>query len=390
MLKLARRALRLAVLARLGRLLLPLEKLATRRAAARVPRQPRVLLLGWYGTETVGDRAILAECCRLLQDAYGPCRFQLASSRPAFSRRTLEQLELDFPVVSPALAEIGRADLVVVAGGPVMDDPEMLTWWLRLLAARWLGKPCVLLGVGAHPLKTMLALARSLAALSQRVALREEGALPGRVFVDPALYAPIPHRPERGDGFHLAVNLRPWPPAFYRGPHSAYRPTWERFLGEVLAALEDLCRRGVVQRLTLFPMHDVPPDDDRLLYQSCAALSARFVPEPLTPRATAELLAGADAFLGMRFHANVLAALAGTPGLGLDYDSSLGKITWFYGALGLPERALPLARVTRGALTGAIEAIARDWPEQHRRTVEGRDRLRQTRPQLVDWLAELA
>ncbi len=390
MLKLARRALRLAVLARLGRLLLPLEKLATRRAPARVPRQPRVLLLGWYGTETVGDRAILAECCRLLQDAYGECRFQLASSRPAFSRRTLTQLELDFPVVSPGLAAIRSADLVVVAGGPVMDDPEMLAWWLRLLAARWLGKPCVLLGVGTHPLRAMLPVARSLASLSSRVALREEGALAGRVFVDPAFYGAVPARPERREGFHLAVNLRPWPPAFYRGPHGAFRPTWERFLHEVLAALEELCRDGVVHRITLFPMHDVPPDDDRLLYPLCAGLPASFLQEPLSPRATAALLASADAFLGMRFHANLLAALAGTPGIGVDYDSSLGKITWFYKALGLSEQARPLARVTRADIIQGIRSIARDWTRAHRRTVEGRDRLRATRPELVSWLAELA
>ncbi|MEW6280453.1 MAG: polysaccharide pyruvyl transferase family protein [Candidatus Eremiobacterota bacterium] len=402
-LRFAARALKAAAWDAAGRLLQPLHHLVARRKTRPVPPEPRVLIFGWFGTETTGDRAILLECCRILQEALQRPHFRIASSVPARTRETAELLDLELEVVSPSatgwLDELRSADLVVVAGGPLMDDGEMLAWWVRLLAARWLEKPALLLGLGAHPLNltgTRRA-ARACIALAQRAALREEPpealrCAHLRVFTDPALYGEIPRRrraPDAG-GLRLAANLRPWPIAFFGGPWREYASTWTRFRREFLQAIADLLQAGVVGEVVFFPMHEVPPDDDRSLYPEIAAGlpedRVTFVTGLPTPREVTGLLAGCDAFVGMRFHANLLAALAGAPGVGVDYDSAGGKISRFYGSLGCADMAVPLAQVTRGELSSRLQDIRHNWSDWHTRVTSGRDRLRAGRAELVEWL----
>ncbi len=47
-----------------------------------------ICVLGWYGTETIGDRAILAGLIHFFNETFASYELQLGSLNPFFSRRT--------------------------------------------------------------------------------------------------------------------------------------------------------------------------------------------------------------------------------------------------------------------------------------------------------------
>ena len=49
----------------------------------------RILILGWYGTETIGDRAIFAGLMQLLSQSLGDINVTVGSLNPFFTERTL-------------------------------------------------------------------------------------------------------------------------------------------------------------------------------------------------------------------------------------------------------------------------------------------------------------
>ena len=49
----------------------------------------KATIIGWYGTETIGDRAILAGIIRLLSEVASDIVIELGSLSPILSERTL-------------------------------------------------------------------------------------------------------------------------------------------------------------------------------------------------------------------------------------------------------------------------------------------------------------
>jgi polysaccharide pyruvyl transferase WcaK-like protein len=55
----------------------------------------KITVIGWYGTETIGDRAILAGLLSLFDEVFGDFELKLGSIYPFFSERTLYE-DMDF------------------------------------------------------------------------------------------------------------------------------------------------------------------------------------------------------------------------------------------------------------------------------------------------------
>lgn len=100
----------------------------------------RVCVIGWYGTETIGDRAIFAGILMFLSEAFPSASISLGSLYPFFSQRTLSEdsglwaemcgetqdVELfDSSRVGDLKKAIEASDLLLLGGGPLMDLREM-------------------------------------------------------------------------------------------------------------------------------------------------------------------------------------------------------------------------------------------------------------------------
>lgn len=127
-----------------------------------------IVIIGWYGTETIGDRAILAGLINTFAKTYDEFIINLGSLYPDFSERTLiEDGEFYSQISNSQLKDIcifdsmsktvlrdaiKAADLVVVGGGPLMDIAEMHMLRYAFRFARKSKVRTALLGCGWGPL----------------------------------------------------------------------------------------------------------------------------------------------------------------------------------------------------------------------------------------------
>jgi len=127
-----------------------------------------ICVLGWYGTETLGDRAIFMGLLRSFQEAFNKCNIFLGSLFPFFTKRTLFEETPNFPEIFidskisifnsknkiDLIGTIKNSDLVVIGGGPLMDIPEMEIMKFALKKAKRFKKKTAILGCGFGPFNT--------------------------------------------------------------------------------------------------------------------------------------------------------------------------------------------------------------------------------------------
>ncbi|WP_282134432.1 polysaccharide pyruvyl transferase family protein [Seonamhaeicola maritimus] len=127
----------------------------------KVPRTSsliRVFIVGWYGTETVGDKAILAGIVDYYKTEFdGKVEFIIGSLYPFITKRTCYELSIYATVVSTKtfdlLAYAKSSDIVVMGGGPLMDLNELYIPLLGFKVAKAYRKKTVVFGCGIGPLK---------------------------------------------------------------------------------------------------------------------------------------------------------------------------------------------------------------------------------------------
>ncbi|NNC84633.1 MAG: polysaccharide pyruvyl transferase family protein, partial [Bacteroidia bacterium] len=127
----------------------------------------KITIIGWYGTETIGDRAILAGILQSLKNSYSDIEIKLGSLFPFFSERTLsEDAELyteftgmNIPIElfnSKKINELDDAlkdsDLLIMGGGPLMHIHPLFMVEYAFKKAKKLGKQTVVMGCGVGPL----------------------------------------------------------------------------------------------------------------------------------------------------------------------------------------------------------------------------------------------
>ncbi len=128
------------------------------RAPATPDRMSRVLVIGAYGGEHIGDAAILGGVLLRIHRRYGVTRAILMTQRPAHTRHLMPMLDLPVSIeveeyqpdrVRACLAQV---DGVVFGGGPLTDLPKQLVRHLDTVSrAVRAGKPFVIEGIGAGP-----------------------------------------------------------------------------------------------------------------------------------------------------------------------------------------------------------------------------------------------
>ena len=156
--------------------------------ASSTPIAPeRILLCGWYGTETLGDKATLGGILDVVRKRWPGVAVDLASLEPR-SRMTVRQMP-DLRIervltLGEAFATVAAAQYraVAIAGGPLMSSIPWCTHLLEIFAAaKQVGTKCLLAGCGIGPLYVEYrnAAIKHLLELADEVVLRDQGSAPG-------------------------------------------------------------------------------------------------------------------------------------------------------------------------------------------------------------------
>ena len=319
------------------------------------------LIIGWYGTETAGDKAILGEIIHRLH--HEGCRqITVASLNPYLTQWTLR--ELGYPDVavidtySPALLHAAaHAGATIMGGGPLMDIPDLGHILAAFARARRAGHQTRIAGCGIGPLHspTSIRAVQRILALSSTIALRDSASVqwaqqatgrddiinsgdwavgfvqrwqasrPGASPSPPSPPAPQPT---------LNCYLREWSTE-YKGHLSdaqftALKAEFEAQLGRWIQAL---CAEHRLRPRLLAMHHFTIGGDDRdfnrrLARHALAGLDPIVEMRPYSAQDILQSMTEGQLCLAMRFHSVLFAHTLGVPFYAIDYTQG-GKIHAF-------------------------------------------------------------
>lgn len=316
-----------------------------------------ITIIGWYGTETIGDRAILAGLLSVLSKALGEFEVRLGSLNPVFTYRTLLE-DIEFYRVcsgNPNLSisifnsqslldlrkAIGGAEWLIVGGGPLMDLIEMRMLAYAFYFAKKRKIKTAILGCGWGPLKTHEAsqIASTLVRQSSLTILRDDVSkaqcqfvvgisTPVYSIIDPAFVAckcfRKVYKTPKIDGEYIAVNFRD---LSVEKDHYAQGLFFPRMV-KILKQLQEVYECPIL----LVPMHtfSIGGDDRLILDRLCSSFQSSNIEVMWSPQNlfdTMSLFANAKVCVGMRFHSVVLQTVLNGKNYIVDYtDPEKGKI----------------------------------------------------------------
>ncbi|HWH08471.1 MAG TPA: polysaccharide pyruvyl transferase family protein [Candidatus Thermoplasmatota archaeon] len=326
----------------------------------------KVLLLGAYGQDNLGDEALLEAH---LQQLSGH-DVTVASSDPTDT--TARYGVPSVPTYGAAtLRMLRRVDHVVFGGGSVLKELPPPHARRRLLvgiagAAALRGSRVSLSAVGVERIRTRLGLrlARYAADRCGLVTVRDEGSR--RMLKDlgvrrePRVVADAAFLLEPGPARGLAT---PSGPLVILNPMRSGEVECPR--ERVVASFAALARHAQREhgaRVVAMPFKTSGMDEDASI---AADLGVPVLPR-IRPSDALAALAEADLFVGMRHHGVLLALHAGTPALAVPYAPKTQRLVE---ELGLARHAIPASGLTPDRLTRAFDR-AMDERRETMRAVE--------------------
>lgn len=343
-----------------------------RRPAAQGGNLPaRLLICGWYGTETLGDKAILGGVILAARQARPDLAVDVASLEPYFTRMTARQmpeLAIDrVPYLSEGRdgAKEGHYNSAAIGGGPLMSNIPWCTHLLEVLAdAKHAGAKTIVAGCGVGPLFTKHrnpAIARMME-LSDEVVLRDQDSAERvrkdlqvqretHVGLDPAsiwIAENLKNPPER-DPKQILLALRDWPIEEFvgSGEREKAEAVKARYESELVKMIRELLRIDPELRIIPFCMHKYAiGGDDRSFYRRIfpgfPEILAHLDNRHRAPADDLQTIARSRAILAMRFHSVVFSLSTKTPFLAVDYTLG-GKIAGLLRDTNASDRLIAIA-----------------------------------------------
>jgi polysaccharide pyruvyl transferase WcaK-like protein len=380
-----------------------------------VTRRRRVLAIGWFGENNLGDDAMLSGLLQLLDRSLGGADVTVATGNPAdttaaFGTRTIRRstpADSGFTNRELLWATL-RSDLVTLGGGDLIREQAdgvvpALNWLSRVRVPLRLRRSVALLGISVGDLfrppviervsdylrQIPLVAARDSASAARLIELGARRVLTiGDLALEaldaaPAVTRPTGTRPRIGVVFREILG---------RG-RDVPETSNERLQTELAAALDRLAS-SLEAQVELIPFRTrgakPRPDDDARAGEALArraSSGAAWVrhQRPASAQAFAELASGLDLVVAVRLHGAVLGAGAGRPVIGIAYDA---KTTGFLTDLGLADQALRLS-ATADEIEAAVRRTLAD-PTIADRTCDGVTAMRERTRQIEPALARLA
>jgi polysaccharide pyruvyl transferase WcaK-like protein/MoaA/NifB/PqqE/SkfB family radical SAM enzyme len=316
-----------------------------------------VLITGWYGTETAGDKAILSEVVSFIKSRSPDCRITITTLNRKVSEQTnreVEGLELAGLVPLSEAAKpslIDSCDAVVFGGGPLEEIPT-LDRMLRIFAeANRRRKARIIFGCGVGPLRTkrLRDIVGGLLRLTTAGFLRDReswefaqklgGSASLGCACDPAIgflsrLAPSQPDVDQVDAQPtLASLLRANTHEYVDDLSSAELSNANSDLARRMAEVLESASARLKAKVCLLPMHSLPVGGDDRIFNRSVAQAFRATDAPglnrdyLTLNQLLSQIRSADLAVAMRYHGHLFCLALGIPFLSIDYTGQNGKVS---------------------------------------------------------------
>lgn len=316
----------------------------------------KVCIVGWYGTETLGDRSILDGIITVLSCIDSNIEIFLSSLYPVLSERTIYE---DFSLfnshgsnVSISVFDaysskelhhnIKKSHVVMMGGGPLMDIDELFIIQHAFKFAKRNKKKTILMGCGFGPLnrKEYLKSTKIIVKNSDLIIMRSQScakkiielcgnSISSKVYssADPAMISVMDYfeknKYKNNKNGNWVINIR----------DLDYVYNTKYLTMKITSIVESLSKQ--VDLLELIPMHTFSVGgDDRYIQNRIARLLSydRIIvnQKPLTLKQMYDKVMTAKGCIGMRYHSIVFQMFLNGNNYILDYtDKKTGKIKSF-------------------------------------------------------------
>ena len=327
---------------------------AGRQSSVAAVTSPRILICGWYGTETLGDKAILGGVIDIARRRWPHIVIDLAALEPYVSQMTVRQMpDLGIDRVltlGEAFAAVSAAEYCAIAigGGPLMSSIPWCTHLLEIFAAaKQAGMKCLIAGCGIGPLYVDYrnAAIKHLLEVADEVVLRDRGSAqvardvlgverkcevaldPAFVWIRRRIATPVDRDPKQ-----ILLAVRDWPIEEFAARMEKTQAERIKLAYEMqlVVMIREILRADSSVKIIPFCMHKYAVGgDDRIFYRRLLVefpeILARLDNRHRTPPEDLHLFARSRAVLAMRFHSVVFSLATKTPFLAVDYTLG-GKI----------------------------------------------------------------
>ncbi|MGP4846110.1 polysaccharide pyruvyl transferase family protein [Marinobacter sp. 1Y8] len=321
----------------------------------------RVLICGWYGTETLGDKAIVAGVMKALRKHLGTgTKFTVASLNPYITQITKGQMPefegVEIVDIEQAVSISATMDYMVFGGGPMMAIDPLAPMEVLFERARAAGVATIAAGVGVGPLGAswLNQSLRRILDLSDIRIYRDEKSRRNALMLgvdaendsvaeDPAFSWLSDVSEEQafhsdGSGKTLLLGLRDFPYRDYASDLSereslVLKQNYEQSVVDAIRELLVNDSSLIVRPLPMCTNH-FGSDDRwfyRRLFRDLAATGVKLDYSLLGPEQSplhyAKAFQEADAVLAMRFHSLVFGIAFGANCVAIDYTMGRGKVS---------------------------------------------------------------
>lgn len=115
-----------------------------------------VLITGWYGTETIGDKAILGEIIYRIRSYNPKVNIYVSSIDYRVSWQTRIEMDLDISIIGISkmdqLIDSANIDAIIMGGGPLMDSSHIIAIANAFNKSAFKGIQRVIFGCGVGPI----------------------------------------------------------------------------------------------------------------------------------------------------------------------------------------------------------------------------------------------
>lgn len=319
-----------------------------------------VLICGWYGTETLGDKAIIAGIMTSMRKRLGlETKFIVSSLNPYVTEMTRRQMR-EFDCVEiigteDAIAKSAAVDYLVFGGGPMMAIGQLAPMEVMFERARAAGVTTVAAGIGVGPLGSewLNQSIRRILDYSDVRIYRDEKSRQNALHLGvSAENDPVAEDPaftwlqgiagkevyrSRGAQKTLLLGLRDFPYREYAADLSEQEAQYlkQKYEDEVVKSICALMKEDpdlIIKPLPMCTNHF--GGDDRWFYRrlfrdikaSGAKLDYSLLGNELPPTEYVTAFQEADALLAMRFHSLVFGIGLGVSCVAIDYTMGRGKV----------------------------------------------------------------
>lgn len=320
--------------------------------------QKKILIIGWYGTETQGDKAILGGIVSSLEKIFENPEIHVMSIEKYITEITIGQMpelnNVNILSIDEAIVEVDTMELVVFGGGPIMAIDQMVEMVRIFELAVANDIPTILAGCGLGPFGEDYhnKLIKRILELSKYKIFRDErsynyflsmGIDKNNSYVseDPAFtwLGRKNRKAERIEStkFKVLLGLRSWPYVQYSNDISRAEGdvVIEQFENEFIHAMEEIVKIAPNVLIVPYPMcSNHFGDDDRWYYRKlfrsqnklAGHLDYNYLSKEVDPEQAFALYQQCDFIISMRFHSLVFALSSGNSVIAIDYTLGRGKV----------------------------------------------------------------